>query len=139
MSRYEIFDLIHSKFPSCWPYVRSNVNKFRDFALKVNIEESSKIRFVKTPPIRSGNEITEDIEENAPQTTVEVDNSKAVIQFKPDRETQKQIAKALKKPEHVGIAGQFVIQYDVDMTEAGGEVCLLIKRGGIFQCRTDYI
>lgn len=92
------------------------------FWFQVKIEESSKIRFVKTPPIRSGNEICENSEEVPPQTTVEIQDTKAFIEFSPDMENQSKLAKKMGKIESKGLSGQFVVQYDVEVDQQKGEV-----------------
>lgn len=74
---------------------------------------------MKIPAIRSGNDISENNEEQPPQTTLEIDDKKAVIKFNPDGDDQKKIANSLKKPDHNGISGQFVVQYDVEVNKEG--------------------
>lgn len=53
---------------------------------------------------------------------MEINENEALIEFNPDKETQRRIAKALGRQEQFGISGQFVIQYDVEMDSEGGEV-----------------
>ncbi|KAF2898985.1 hypothetical protein ILUMI_07190 [Ignelater luminosus] len=94
-----------------------------DLNVEVIISESKKITDLKTPPIRSGNEIINDNLELDPRADLEVINeTTAIVKFSPNLERQKQIAHLLGTNEKEGFAGQFVVQYDVERDPKGGEV-----------------
>ncbi|KAJ8955627.1 hypothetical protein NQ318_001458 [Aromia moschata] len=76
--------------------------------LKVHINESRPLKFVKTPSLRSGNEISK--------------NRKFGSFSNSDK--QKQFAQYLGGKESDGLSGQFVVQYDVERDPYGGEVLL---------------
>lgn len=83
---------------------------------------------MKTPPVRSGNEIENDNLELDPRADVEIVNeTTAIVKFSPNLERQKQIAHLLGTDEKEGLAGQFVVEYDVERDPKGGEV--LVKDG----------
>lgn len=91
---------------------------------QVNINESRPLRFVKAPPIRSGNEISK-YENHAldPKVTItHIDDATAQVLFEPSSERQKELAHKLGTNEKEGLAGQFVVQYDVARDPNGGEV-----------------
>lgn len=92
----------------------------------MNINESRPLRFVRSPSIRSGNEISKyENQELDPRATItHIDDSTAHVLFKPTRERQKELAHSLGTNEKQGLAGQFVVQYDVARDPNGGEVLL---------------
>lgn len=93
---------------------------------QININESRPLRFVKVPSLRSGNEILKyekkDLDSQA--TVNRVDETTAHILFKSTPERQKELAHNLGTEENQGLAGQFVVQYDVVREPNGGEVCI---------------
>lgn len=95
----------------------------------MNINESRPLRFVKAPSIRSGNEISKyENQELDPRATItHIDNSTASAVFKPTRERQKELAHSLHTDEKQGLAGQFVVQYDVVRDPNGGEASFFNK------------
>ncbi|GLV32310.1 hypothetical protein CBL_00979 [Carabus blaptoides fortunei] len=98
-----------------------------DLAVNVHLNETRKITEVKTPPLRSGNKITDsDTTETSISTKTEhVDQDGKVVnvQFTPTIQEQKQMIKTLGgDDENKGIAGQFVVTYKVEQEPAGGEV-----------------
>lgn len=89
----------------------------------MEINESSPLKYVKAPPIRSGNDVrpTEgDLDSRA--VIDKVNDTYATISFKPNEERQKQLANSLGTKEDEGLSGQFVIQYEVERENNGGEV-----------------
>ncbi|XP_022906161.2 inter-alpha-trypsin inhibitor heavy chain H4-like [Onthophagus taurus] len=93
--------------------------------LEVEIQESLPLRMVRVAPIRSGNEIIEFNEELDPHANIErVNETCAKIYFNPNVRKQKEFAKLMKHPEKQGLSGQFIVQYDVERTQNGGEVLL---------------
>ncbi|RZC39131.1 inter-alpha-trypsin inhibitor heavy chain H4-like, partial [Asbolus verrucosus] len=100
----------------------------KDLNVEVNINESRPLKFVRSPALRSGNEISKNDEDLSPQAEINVINStSATVKFSPDIERQKQLASGLGTKEENGLAGQFVVQYDVERDPHGGEV--LVKDG----------
>lgn len=98
----------------------------RDMEVDVNIRESRPLRFVRTPSIRSGNEISKlDGQDLDPRAVItNVDEATAAVVFRPSVERQKELALSLGTSEDRGLAGQFVVQYDVARDPNGGEVLL---------------
>ncbi|KAK9890511.1 hypothetical protein WA026_010588 [Henosepilachna vigintioctopunctata] len=95
----------------------------KDLGVQVNINETRPLKFVKAPSLRSGNEISKNDEKLDPKAVIEnIANNRAVVSFKPDVERQKELAKNLGKKESDGLAGQFVVQYDVERDPEGGEI-----------------
>ncbi|KAG5867691.1 Inter-alpha-trypsin inhibitor heavy chain H4, partial [Gonioctena quinquepunctata] len=89
----------------------------------VHIDESRPIKFVRAPPLRTGNEICKKdgkLNPNAEITTV--NETSALVKFSPDVEKQKQYAIDLGTDGENGLAGQFVVEYDVERDLRGGEV-----------------
>lgn len=100
----------------------------KDLSVEVNINETRPIKFVKSPPLRSGNEIAKNDEKLESLADINIINStSATVKFSPDLERQKQLANGLGTKEENGLAGQFVVQYDVERDPQGGEV--LVKDG----------
>ncbi|KAK4880104.1 hypothetical protein RN001_008250 [Aquatica leii] len=95
----------------------------KDLNVEVLIAESRKIINLKAPPLRSGNEIGVENSELDLRADIEITNdTTATIQFNPNIERQKQLAHILGTKEDDGLAGQFVVQYDVERDPQGGEV-----------------
>lgn len=56
---------------------------------------------------------------------MEIINDKtAIVRFRPNIERQKQLAHLLGTNENDGLAGQFIVQYDVERDPQGGEVLI---------------
>lgn len=96
----------------------------KDLRAEVNIAESKPLRFVKAPPIRSGNSLVQPDEAHLdPRATVfHINNATASVVFKPNIRRQKQLAHNLGTDENFGLSGQFIVQYDVVRDDPGGEV-----------------
>ncbi|KAL3280741.1 hypothetical protein HHI36_003976 [Cryptolaemus montrouzieri] len=95
----------------------------KDMEVKVNINETRPLSFVMAPSLRSGNEISKNDEKLDPKAEIDhINNSTARVTFKPDIERQKELAKNLGTKEGDGLAGQFVVQYDVERDPEGGEI-----------------
>lgn len=81
------------------------------------------MKYVKAPALRSGNDISEpqgDLDSRA--VVNQVNSTYATVTFKPDVERQKQLAHVLGTKEDEGLSGQFVVQYEVERPNNGGEV-----------------
>nr|XP_023015428.1 inter-alpha-trypsin inhibitor heavy chain H4-like isoform X6 [Leptinotarsa decemlineata] len=97
----------------------------KDLNVEVLVNESRPLKFVKTPSLRSGNEVSKNDEKLKPSSEIEIINStSAVVRFHPDAQQQRQFAKELGVKENEGISGQFVVQYDVERDPRGGEILL---------------
>ncbi|XP_045472684.1 inter-alpha-trypsin inhibitor heavy chain H4-like isoform X2 [Harmonia axyridis] len=95
----------------------------KNLEVQVNINESRPLSFVRAPSMRSGNEIAKNDEKRDPKATIKnIDINSAVVTFKPDLEFQKELGQNLGSKEGTGLAGQFVVQYDVERDPQGGEV-----------------
>ncbi|KAJ8920664.1 hypothetical protein NQ315_004803 [Exocentrus adspersus] len=93
--------------------------------VEVNINETRPLKFVKTPSLRSGNEISKNEEKLDPSSDITIVNATtAVVKFTPDSEKQKQFAHDMGTKESAGLSGQFVVQYDIERDPHGGEVLL---------------
>lgn len=82
---------------------------------------------MKTPPLRSGIDLTasECDKYLDPLSDINMINSKtASIKFHPDPVRQKKMAHYLGKKTSEGLAGQFVVQYDIERDSLNGEVKL---------------
>ncbi|CAG9863255.1 unnamed protein product [Phyllotreta striolata] len=91
--------------------------------VQVNIDESSPLKFVRAPALRSGNEINKKNDKLNPNADiVKTNKTSAVVKFNPDIEQQKQFAAGLGTEEDNGLAGQFVVEYDVERDPRNGEV-----------------
>lgn len=89
----------------------------------MHVNESRPLRFVRTPTLRTGNEIAKSEDDNFNNTDIEIIEKKsAVVKYQPDAEEQKQFARNLGRKESEGLSGQFVVQYDVERDPSGGEV-----------------
>ncbi|KAJ8930553.1 hypothetical protein NQ314_016634, partial [Rhamnusium bicolor] len=97
----------------------------------VQITESRPLKFVKTPPLRCGNDIR--TQENAtflePSSEIQMNLNTAIIKFHPDSKKQKKFGHYLEENISNGLSGQFVVQYDVERDPLDGEVLL---RDGYF-------
>ncbi|XP_050513789.1 inter-alpha-trypsin inhibitor heavy chain H4-like isoform X2 [Diabrotica virgifera virgifera] len=97
----------------------------RDMNIEVVLNESRPLKFVKTPSLRSGNEISKDDSKLDPSADIQIINNRsAVVKFKPNSDKQREFAKGLGKKEYEGIAGQFVVQYDIERDPHKGEILL---------------
>ncbi|EFA04008.2 inter-alpha-trypsin inhibitor heavy chain H4 isoform X2 [Tribolium castaneum] len=97
----------------------------KDLNVEVHIDESRPLKFVKSPPLRTGNEISKNDDKTASLAEIKQNNStSATVKFNPNIERQKQLATGLGTKEENGLAGQFVVQYDVERDPKGGEVLL---------------
>ncbi|KAK4880135.1 hypothetical protein RN001_008281 [Aquatica leii] len=95
----------------------------RNLDVVVEIAESRKLVNVKVPPIRTGNEVQSGINDLDPRAVLDIVNdTSAVIKFTPSEERQKALAHSLGMKEEEGLAGQFVVEYDVERDPIGGEV-----------------
>ncbi|KAK4880739.1 hypothetical protein RN001_008885 [Aquatica leii] len=94
----------------------------KDLSVEVVITENRKIVDLKVLPLRSGNEIGTDKVDLEPQAVITFNNSTAIVKFHPSVERQKQLAEAFGSKEENGLAGQFIVQYDVERDPYGGEV-----------------
>lgn len=123
--QYEIILNIHPEQP------------VKDMHVAVHINETRPLKFVKAPPLRTGNEIGKKDDDNLdPQADiVTVNATSAIVTFKPTVERQKQLASALGTDVENGLNGQFVVQYDVERDPHGGEVSktwLCVNFKGLF-------
>lgn len=92
----------------------------------MNIAESRPLKFVRTPSLRTGNEIAKEDEKLNPNAKIDnINATSAVVVFNPNIEKQKQYANSLGTKEDQGFAGQFIVEYDVQRDPLGGEVCIL--------------
>ncbi|XP_019867100.2 inter-alpha-trypsin inhibitor heavy chain H3 isoform X2 [Aethina tumida] len=90
---------------------------------KVLINETRPLSFVRSPSLRSGNEIGKKSDNLDPEADIKnIDEKTAVVKFSPDVVKQKEYAKELGSKEDDGFAGQFIVQYDVKRDSQGGEV-----------------
>ncbi|XP_031343184.1 inter-alpha-trypsin inhibitor heavy chain H4-like isoform X2 [Photinus pyralis] len=95
----------------------------KDLSVEVLISESRKIVSLRALPFRSGNEIGTYEPALDPRADIIVFNdTTAIVAFSPNLERQKQLAHFLGTKEENGIAGQCVVQYDVERDPSGGEV-----------------
>ncbi|XP_018570730.1 inter-alpha-trypsin inhibitor heavy chain H4 isoform X2 [Anoplophora glabripennis] len=109
--RYELLLNIHPGQP------------IKKLDVEVHIDESRSLKFVKVRSLRSGNEIAKNDENLDPRANViTVNSTSAIVKFSPDIDRQKQLANSLGTKEENGLAGQFVVQYDVERDPSGGEV-----------------
>ncbi|XP_076256938.1 inter-alpha-trypsin inhibitor heavy chain H4-like isoform X2 [Rhynchophorus ferrugineus] len=102
----------------------------KNLAVEVNIIESRPLKFVKVPSLRTGNEITKNNEKANPEADILIVNdTTAIVTFKPDVVRQKLLTSILGGKEDDGLSGQFIVQYDVARDPLGGEV---LVDGGYF-------
>lgn len=77
--------------------------------------------------MRSGNEINKNIEGLNPDSDIRIVNKTAgVVIFRPSVDQQKLFAEKFGTEKEYGLAGQFVVQYDVER-DPQGEVSILLK------------
>ncbi|XP_072396150.1 inter alpha-trypsin inhibitor, heavy chain 4-like [Diabrotica undecimpunctata] len=95
-----------------------------DMNIEVVLNESRPLKFVKTPSLRSGNEISKNDPKLDPSAIIQIVNNSAVVKFNPNVDKQREFAKELGQIENKGIAGQFVVQYDVERDPYKGEILL---------------
>ncbi|XP_071053220.1 inter-alpha-trypsin inhibitor heavy chain H4-like [Onthophagus taurus] len=97
----------------------------KDLEVEVEINESVPLRMVRAPPIRSGNNLIQSQQDLDPRAKIQrINRNSARINFKPDIHRQKELAKFMNHFEETGLSGQFVVQYDVERNQNGGEVLL---------------
>ncbi|CAH1130948.1 unnamed protein product [Ceutorhynchus assimilis] len=102
----------------------------KNLEVKVNIMESRPLKFVKTPSLRSGNEVSKNSPNIDPEAEIQnVNETAAVVTFSPDVARQKVLGGSLGGKEQDGLSGQFIVQYDVERDPQGGEV---LVDGGYF-------
>ncbi|XP_044736775.1 inter-alpha-trypsin inhibitor heavy chain H4-like isoform X2 [Chrysoperla carnea] len=107
----------------------------RDMSVDVDIIESEPITILRTPVLRTGNEIDpdENTENNKYATKEFKNNAKTMahIRFSPTIDQQKQLINDLKNKNkenpptddvNTGVSGQFVVQYDVSRDFKGGSM-----------------
>lgn len=83
------------------------------------------MKYVQTPSLRTGNEITKNDENLKPSTEItKIDPNSAIVTFNPDKNQQQKFAESLGGDKGKGLAGQFIVQYDVERDSQGGEVLL---------------
>ncbi|XP_018570328.1 inter-alpha-trypsin inhibitor heavy chain H3 [Anoplophora glabripennis] len=99
-----------------------------DLNVEVRINESRPLKFVKTPPLRSGDNIRTNAKFDKhlePCSNIKIINSKtACVKFRPDSAVQKRMTHYLGNKVWEGLSGQFVVQYDVEREQCNGEVLL---------------
>ncbi|XP_044268675.1 inter-alpha-trypsin inhibitor heavy chain H4-like [Tribolium madens] len=101
-----------------------------DLSVKVRINENRPLKFIKTPSVRPGNDISKNTNQLNPSAKTEMFNSTyALVKFDLDRKKQKEFAELLGYEKENGLGGQFVVQYDVERDPQGGEV---LVRDGYF-------
>lgn len=101
-----------------------------DLSVTVIINETRSLTSVNTPALRTGNEISKNEENLNPLADIELINStSAIVKFHPDIKQQKEFAQYLGSKKENGLAGQFIVQYEVERDLQGGEV---LVRDGYF-------
>ncbi|ERL91287.1 hypothetical protein D910_08620 [Dendroctonus ponderosae] len=94
----------------------------KDLLVQVNIDESRPLKFVKTPSLRSGNELLKNNPNLDPEAEItNLNETSAVVRFNPDIAKQRILAESLGGKEKNGLSGQFIVQYDVARDPEGGE------------------
>ncbi|XP_072393627.1 inter-alpha-trypsin inhibitor heavy chain H4-like isoform X1 [Diabrotica undecimpunctata] len=97
----------------------------KDLNVKVNISESRPLVFVKTPALRSGNEVSKNEDKLSPSANIEkISPTNSIVTFQPDVQKQKEYGKELAGKESDGLTGQFIVQYEVERDPSGGEILL---------------
>ncbi|KAJ8931826.1 hypothetical protein NQ314_015222 [Rhamnusium bicolor] len=93
--------------------------------VEVTINESRPLKFIETPPLRSGNELNKIEKFLKPSTDIKILNTKtAVVKFSPDSKQQIKFARYLGTSISNGFCGQFIVQYSVERDPQGGEILL---------------
>ena len=89
----------------------------------MDIKESQRIRFIRAPPIRSGNQVGDLGSGFDPNAEVHlIDSMSALVHFRPRLAQQIQLAQKLGTDDSEGLAGQFIVEYDVERPSEGGTV-----------------
>ncbi|KAJ8939187.1 hypothetical protein NQ318_017084 [Aromia moschata] len=95
--------------------------------IEVDIMETRPIKFVKTPPLRSGKDRikTEYEKYLEPTSDIQTINAKtASIKYRPEPKTQATMAHYLGEEPSNGLSGQFIVQYDVERDPQDGQILL---------------
>merc|ERR1711963_247409 len=96
----------------------------KDYQADIYLNESLPLRSIHVPELKTNpNEITSQLKPNSIATVerdIDGDSNRAHIVFKPDVQYQKLAAKRLENDENSGMFGQFIVQYDVDLSSTGG-------------------
>merc|ERR1719411_2616913 len=96
----------------------------KDYQADIYLNESLPLRSIHVPELKTNpNKITSELNPSSIATVernIDGDSSRAHIVFKPDVQYQKLAAKSLEKEEESGMFGQFIVQYDVDLSSTGG-------------------
>lgn len=98
-----------------------------DMTIDVHIVELREITNLKVNDVQSANEIDNEVSEN-PKAQVEwINPNETKIHFKADEAEQRRLEKKNKlkttdKSDSEGVAGKFVVEYNVQRDPAGGEV-----------------
>ncbi|XP_063930131.1 inter-alpha-trypsin inhibitor heavy chain H4-like isoform X2 [Zophobas morio] len=101
-----------------------------DLGVEVHINESRPLTYQSVPFLQTGNEISKNQEKLNDFVEINsIDNKSICVKFTPDIEHQLEFAKSLGGTKESGLAGQFVVQYDVERDPQGGEV---LVRDGYF-------
>ncbi|XP_023311740.1 inter-alpha-trypsin inhibitor heavy chain H3-like isoform X2 [Anoplophora glabripennis] len=98
-----------------------------DLNVEVRINESRPLKFVKTPPLISGNDMnTSEYDQILdPLSDIKIINQRtASIKFHPNAARQRKMTHFLGNKTNDGLSGQFVVQYDVEREPLNGEVLL---------------
>lgn len=93
-----------------------------DLSVSVRIDETRPLKFVRTPTLRTGNLISNNKNPNPSAKTKQPSKSSAIVTFNPDANQQLNFAQQLGGSSTSGIAGQFIVEYDVERDPFGGEV-----------------
>lgn len=97
-----------------------------DLNVVVYINETRPLTLVQTPSLRTGNEISKNDNNLDPSAKIElINHTSAVVKFQPNIKQQKEFAQHLGGDKEKGLAGQFIVQYDVERDPQGGEVFYL--------------
>ncbi|XP_023311741.1 inter-alpha-trypsin inhibitor heavy chain H3-like [Anoplophora glabripennis] len=98
-----------------------------DLNVEIRINESRPLKFVKTPPLISGNDMnTSEYDQILdPLSDIKIINQRtASIKFHPNAARQRKLTHFLGNKTNDGLSGQFVVQYDVEREPLNGEVLL---------------
>ncbi|XP_018579737.1 inter-alpha-trypsin inhibitor heavy chain H3-like isoform X2 [Anoplophora glabripennis] len=96
-----------------------------NLSVEVNINESRALKFVRTPPLRSGKEMKKIMDPFlVPSSDIKTNANSSVVKFSADVQQQQKIACYLGTPFSDGFTGQFVVQYDVERDPKNGEILL---------------
>ncbi|XP_057667755.1 inter-alpha-trypsin inhibitor heavy chain H4-like [Diorhabda carinulata] len=97
----------------------------KDLHIQVQVNESRPLKFIRTPSLRSGNEISKNDDNlNTDAHIQKLTPSSAIVTFKPDIVQQKKFIQSLGGNEAKGLTGQFVVQYDIERNSTADEVLL---------------